>query len=104
MMGGLVCDWLTRRWIRGTRVVEGTPHHISSHPLSYHSILEMDPTATGTCTRSTYILESTVGSITQVENRVFARSFDSTGPYPGTQQVSPLWDSAFGSSLTADRF
>src|ERR1700760_1048967 len=97
MMGGLVYDWLTRRWIRGTQVVEGTPHHISSHPLTYPFILKMDPTATGTHTHSTYILESTVGSITQVENHVFARSFDSTGPYPGTQQVCTLWYSDFWS-------
>ena len=45
------------------------------------------PSITGVHPRTSYSLDHAVGTITQVDNRIFDKSFDSSGRYPSNTQV-----------------
>ena len=50
------------------------------------------PRVLGTQARVSYSLDNAVGTITQLENRVFSNNFMMTGSYPTTQRVSGVFD------------
>ena len=81
MVGGVSLDWLRREWLR---VDEGTLNH--SH--IYYSLSNMRPTVKGNHPCTVFRLDNHTGTITQVENRVFATSFLGINPYPSNQRVS----------------
>ena len=84
MLGGVSLDWLRREWLRGIRVDEGTLHHSHIH----YSLSVMRPAVSGNHPRTVFRLDNHTGTITQVENRVFAMSFLGINPYPSNQRVS----------------
>ena len=84
MLGGVSLDWLRREWLRGIRVDEGTLHHSHIH----YSLSIMRPTVSGNHPRTVFRLNNHTGTITQVENRVFATSFLGINPYLSNQRVS----------------
>ena len=55
--------------------------------MSNRSVSSLFPSVTGVHPRASYSLVNAVGTITQVDNRVFDKSFDSTGRYPSNAQV-----------------
>jgi len=97
-MGGATVDWLEREWIRRTRGYEGfsitLPSFLPVLPSMFTTDLNnrtpasLFPKVIGQHPRSTYELDNTVGTITQIDTRVFDRAYNSQGRYPSPQQVS----------------
>ena len=84
MVDGVSLDWLGREWLRGFRVDEETLHHSHIH----YSLSNMRPAVKGNHPRTTFRLDNHTGTITQVENRVFATNFLGIDSYPSNQRVS----------------
>lgn len=95
IVGGVEGDWLEGEWIRGIRVDEGsfitfpTSHSpkMFATDMSNRTTSDLYPRVVGQHPRAMYSLVTAVGTITQLENRTFSRSFNREGPYPSIAQV-----------------
>jgi len=98
MVGGVIVDWLEREWIRGTRGCERfsitLPSFLPVLPSMFATDLNnrtpasLFPKVVGQHPRSSYELDNTVGTITQIDTRIFDQAYNSQGRYPSPQQVS----------------
>ena len=100
MVGGDLCDWLFEGCFkRNPRRRGSSIRSPTSHPLPNMSANNFDsdmsnrlasslfPRITGVHPRTSFSLERAVGTISQVDNCIFNKAFDSTGRYPSNTQV-----------------
>ena len=105
--------WLRKEWLRGIQRDKGPPSRFPSILLNLYALVIMSfgtnnsncvaaslfPHVLGTRPCSLFQLDSYVGTISQLENQCFERSFNLSGPYPTIQHVS-LFNDGLGQLLT----
>jgi len=55
--------------------------------MSNRSASDLFPRVTGQKVKAVFMMETAVGTITQVDSRAFSRAFNSQRPYPTNSQV-----------------